>query len=305
MSRIASILVENAQASLIKSIPTSKIKKRYKRFLNVDVNRFFKNTKHISLYECEVSKYRFFHPFDIAGDGKFYEDLSKNDWYYMPWKWEHEETKKLLSPEHKVLEVGCAHGAFLKSIQPVLNHPAVGLELNKQAVNSGKENNIDIRLETIEEHAANHQESYDVVCSYQVLEHITAVKPFIQANIECLKKGGLLVISVPNNDSFIKDDDFPLLNMPPHHMGRWNAHSLSFLTNIFPVKLKEIKLEPFQEHHVDYYLRMKLNKRIKSSFITAVLFKLKLNKLLFNYSKVREEVSKIDGHSIMVVFEKQ
>jgi SAM-dependent methyltransferase len=304
MHEIASILSSSSKAKLIEKIPTKKIINEYKQYLKIDVKRFFENIPHISLYECKESGVRFFYPFNIEGDSRFYEDLSRNAWYYMEWKWEHEETKKLLKPHFNVLEIGCGKGSFIKAIEPLLINKPIGLELNQESVSSGKQNNIDIRPEFIQTHANSHANHYDVVCSFQVLEHISEINSFLKASIDCLKSGGQLVIAVPNNNSFIKEDPFPLLNMPPHHMGRWTVDSIARLTDFFPLKVVSIQAEPFQEHHLEYYKRIKLTNILKSTFLSAVFFKLKLDKLFFSDKDLLNQNKEINGHSLIAIFEK-
>ena len=97
-------------------IECSKIIEDYKKAYGFDVSYLFNNIKKIEVYECIETGYRFFFPFNISGDSLFYEHLQQNDWYYMPWKWEHEQASKILSKKMKVLEVGCGQGDFLMNL---------------------------------------------------------------------------------------------------------------------------------------------------------------------------------------------
>jgi 2-polyprenyl-3-methyl-5-hydroxy-6-metoxy-1,4-benzoquinol methylase len=153
----------------------------------------------------------------------------------------------------KVLEVGCGRGDFLSAIQSS-GAIATGLELNGTAAREGRERGRDIRLEHIEVHASGHAAEYDVVCSFQVLEHIPNVRSFLEAQIACLRPRGRLIISVPNNDSFLLADN--LLNIPPHHMGLWTEASLRSLTRLFPLKVRTVYLEPLQPFHFDQFAEM-------------------------------------------------
>jgi 2-polyprenyl-3-methyl-5-hydroxy-6-metoxy-1,4-benzoquinol methylase len=221
----------------------------------------------------------------------------------MPWKWEHEVTKEYLKDGQTVLEVGCAHGAFLKKINELYDlKESVGLELNESTpADSSKWKIVN---QFVQDYQKENKGRFDIVCSFQVLEHIADVHGFIQAQIECLKPGGLLIISVPNNDSFIKNGDF-CLNMPPHHMGLWNTKSLKSLENIFSIQLVKFHYEELQEYHVGSYIFSQ--RYIKLPKIIQKLI-MKWDKITGRYKGFENKVLKnrkdIIGHTVLGVFKK-
>ena len=251
---VYSPLWPNVAAKEEEKIEVDTIISAYATQFNYDVSNYFSD-KSIYVYICPKTGYRFFYPFNCSGKSEFYEHFQKFEWYYMPWKWEHEIVAQYIRKDLKLLEVGCGGGGFLNKIQKDRNVRGIGLELNKESIEYGRRNHIDIRNETIQEHALLNEEKYDLVCSFEVLEHISDVKTFIQATVDTLKTGGLLSIGVPNNDSFIKlNFENNILNQPPHHMGLWNKRSLKSLTKLYPLKIKRIFYEPVQEYHKKYYV---------------------------------------------------
>ena len=74
----------------------------------------------------------------------------------------------------------------------------------------------------------------------------------LNSSIDCLKVGGKLFISVPNNNSFLGLDHLNVLNQPPHHMGLWDRKSLYHLQRFFPLRLDDLFLEPPQIYHKEY-----------------------------------------------------
>jgi 2-polyprenyl-3-methyl-5-hydroxy-6-metoxy-1,4-benzoquinol methylase len=252
MKSILSPLTNTPDTKLIRTISTAELCKLYYEALKIDVSQFFIGLDSINIYECVETGFKFYQPFGIDGDGHFYEQLQQFDWYYMPWKWEHEQVFKQINISDKVLEIGCGPAHFIQKLND-LNIECTGLELNQKTVNEATAKNLNVRNEIVQFHAMTSEESYDVVCSFQVMEHIAEIKEVIDASIKCLKKGGRLFISVPNNGSFLGLDDWNILNMPPHHMGLWNKQSLTSLQNIFPLKLKNIYLENMEEHHKPYF----------------------------------------------------
>lgn len=188
----------------IKSIETKGIIEIYKKILNsIDPTHLFNGIEEIKIFECKETKYRFYWPFNLTGDDDYYAKLGLLDWYYKTWKIEYEFALKHISNGDKVLEVGAAKGDFIKKLKEDLGAQVVGLELNSKADEYSKLNGVPIYNVTIQDYAKTHKDEFDVVCSFQVLEHISEVKSFLEAKVDCLKKGGKLIISVPNNDSFI------------------------------------------------------------------------------------------------------
>jgi 2-polyprenyl-3-methyl-5-hydroxy-6-metoxy-1,4-benzoquinol methylase len=306
---IKSPITNTYNTSLVKSLSAQSIIDDYEHHLGVDTRRFFAKISTVNVYRCNDTGYQFFTPFEIAGDEKFYQALQKFDWYYMPWKWEHKQVAKLISSGSKVLEVGCGEGGFLKRITEDISITATGLELNNGAIEKARQGNVNAVEETVQNHSKKYFEYYDVVCSFQVLEHITEVSSFLKGNIDCLKKKGKLFISVPNNSSFLKSIGVAL-NLPPHHMGLWDDVSIKSIENYYSVKYIDLFVEPLQEYHqfeFDTFLNKKfLN--LKSTMwykiamkVSPVFLEWRINKLLLAIVKY---LTPRIGHSIVACFEK-
>lgn len=264
MDKIVASPITQGKCVLEKKIRYDDIMNLYHHTYNIDVQRFFQGIEEVLIFRCSDTGYRFFYPFEIAGDDSFYEDLEKFSWYYMPWKWEHENSLKYLKPGMKVLEVGSANGDYLAHLQDKLVMDVVGLELNKSAAKKSNDRGIHTYVESVEHFAERFSGSLDFVCSFQVVEHISNIHSFIQSQIKLLKQGGILLISVPNNRGFLKDDN-NILNIPPHHMGMWTEDSLKKLGEYFDLELIAVDYEPLQSYHADYFINVYLN-RFKTIF---------------------------------------
>ncbi len=295
-------LTNNENVHQIDTVSVDRLISGYKDYYNIDVSLYFKNIDELQIYLCEETSYMFYFPFNLSGDSGFYEELQKFDWYYDPWKWEHETTKKFLKKSDRILEVGSGGLGFIKKLNDS-GFDVTGLELNSESVIQADQMGLNVFGETVQYHAENYSDKYDVVCSFQVLEHISQVHSFIQAKIDCLKSRGRLIISVPNNDSFIKLDKNLFLNMPPHHMGLWNKTSLMALSEVFDLKVENIIPEPLAQYHLDWYINLNVTHRIlKSKIFGSVFRKLKLRSL---YSFLVKSFRKsIKGHTILIVFTK-
>lgn len=287
----------------VKTIKTATLIKGYASSFNIDVTKYFAGADDIAVYRCNDTGYHFYHPFTTAGDSDFYRHFQQFSWYYLPWKWEHETCAGLIQTGYKVLEVGCGTGAFLKKISSQKNIQCHGLELNESCVLNSP--GLIIENSLIEAYSQQHANAFDLVCSFQVLEHIGEVHSFIKGQVACIKQGGKLVISVPNNDSIIMKSDEDLLNMPPHHMGLWNEQALRSLEKYFDIKLQQIYFEPLQPYHYEWYTTLQLRK-IAGRAVAQKLVKLsKLLKLdTFINRRLQNKAAQIKGHTILAVYQK-
>ena len=236
----------------------------YKRALDIDVSRFFKDNERVAIVECIDTKVRFFYPPLVEGDAKFYEDLAKINWYYQDWKWEYKIASKLIKSDDFVLEIGCGYGAFLSKIK---NHVkfCMGLELNSNAAVFAEKKGVKVENVLIQDFAQVNKSRFDLVCSFQVLEHISDVRSFLEASLEILKDGGRMIVAVPNNNALFfkyKEDLISqyelqqrtlMMNMPPHHMILWNKKSLKNIEKNFPVKAKRVFEEPLPRFRFDMF----------------------------------------------------
>ena len=95
----------------------------------------------------------------------------------------------------KLLEIGCARGDFLSVARE--SFEASGVEPNPELAESSSRI-APVYRDVIERTPWT---AFDVVASFHVIEHVDSPRNFIQAAVERLKPGGLLVIETPNIDS--------------------------------------------------------------------------------------------------------
>ncbi len=247
---IASPITGNNTAIEIDRLDTDKIIHQYRKELGMDVSRFFKDLQEVTINECIDSKYRFFYPYSVFGDSAFYRALQnvQGGNYYPKEKWEYQEALSLVEQGMTVLEIGSGAGYFMDKVRG-RNATVTGLELNAEAAEDCRQKGMDVRTELLSDHARNNRERYDIVCAFQVLEHITEVRAFILDCLSVLKKGGLLVFAVPNSNPYLFHyDKYHTLNLPPHHAGLWNETSMKNMEHFFDLELKAVAFEPLHEY---------------------------------------------------------
>lgn len=232
-------------------IDQSVLIKYYQDSLGIDASKLLETGGvPITLLQCQSCDIKWYSP-SPSGDAAFYEGLQQHSWYYQDEKPEYFYARKWLPSGSRLLEIGCGKGAFAKFIDPDVVYK--GLEFNEAAVKKGLESGLDIEIETIEAHAAKNAQSYDIVCNFQVLEHVSKPSEFLEACAASLKKDGLLIVAVPSEDSFLSITQGGFLNMPPHHLTRWTDKSLSNALTQVGVTPLEIWHEPVADYHLDWY----------------------------------------------------
>ena len=296
------LLDENDEVKFIRSINASWLIHEYLISYGIDVSRFFENVDEIEIYKEIKSEYQFYYPLSISGDGEFYAQMEKNEWYYNPFKWEHRIALDFIPLKSNVLEIGAGKGDFLKLVRTKFASYVLGLEQNPSAIRHAMEQKITLLPESIQSHEIQNHDSYDIVCGFQILEHISEVNSFIKSSVGCLKKGGHLIFAVPNNNSFIKYDTDNSINMPPHHMGLWNEKSLRSIARLFSLQLINIYYEPLQKYHVDYYRRIMEKRYFNNGLIPKLINKTGLHVVIDIILGMLK--SRIRGHTILGVYKK-
>jgi SAM-dependent methyltransferase len=235
----------------LQSISADTIVKLYGSALAGAVRSELSQTKILSFVICDSCDLRFFSP-ALAATASLYEALQKFDFYYQLEKPEFDYAKSLIGAEADVLEVGCGAGAFGSSLKC---GSYLGLELTSASAARAQARGLSILEHTIEDHALQHSAAYDVVCAFQVLEHIAESGRFISDCLSTLRPGGRLILSIPSADSFAGSLPNHALDLPPHHMTRWSDRCLIGLNSIFPVSIEEIWYETLRPIHYRMFLQ--------------------------------------------------
>jgi SAM-dependent methyltransferase len=173
--------------------------------------------------------------------------LQSFEWYYQKDKAEFEIAGKWIPPNARVLEIGCGAGWFAGRLA---SPRYTGLEYSESATEEARSHGLDVRTQSVQEHALANPSAYQIVCAFQVLEHISNPSSFIAACLDCLEPGGLLIYGVPSNDSYLRYLQNDYLNLPPHHITRWPDKTLEFISSIFPVSLVSIEHEVLSDSHL-------------------------------------------------------
>lgn len=302
-------LCKNDNLILLEKIVSSDIIKLYLKKFKFNVDYLFKS-KQEDFFECTFCCLRFFAPFS-GGDEKFYEHFQKYDWYYMDDKNEYDFAAQYIRSTDKVLEIGSGKGAFATKIFAA---DYVGLEFSKAACDLAASQGVKVLNESIEKHAFDNREKYDVVCCFQVLEHVDGINSFLQASVDCLKIGGKLIVSVPSGESFFGNMVNAYLNLPPHHASRWSDYSLNKVAMIFNLNLEVCYHENLAPIHrlfyarslIENFLREKIGMKFKIVDMSVAHKLIQIIAFMIAKFNVNTLVNKNNpvGHSVVAVYKK-
>lgn len=296
-------LTGSEDITLLNIIPAEKIIRDWLHTFKIDTTEELRGYKEIYLYQCNETKLKFFYPHDINGSEKIYKQLEKFDWYYLPHRWEHSVAIQDMRKDDRVLEIGCGFGEFVERLRNEEQIDAHGIELNSSAVKEAKKLGRSVKRMSIDEALVGQYEAFDVVCSFQVLEHVPHLKEYISACIDLLKSGGRLLVCVPNNDGFIRLAQNNLLNQPPHHLSLWSKCVFKYLPQYFPIKLKRIFFEPLASYHLDWYTNIQLNRLPRVRFFTGFVNR-SIRNLVLPIFRLTGWHKVLQGHSIYVCYQK-
>lgn len=130
-----------------------------------------------------------------------------------------------LGKEKRLLEIGCSVGMFLYHVKDKVKE-AVGMDFDQRSAEfAAKKCNCQVYTKPILETPLK-EESFDVICVFQVLEHVKDPLEFLLQIKKYLKNDGVLHLEVPN----LKDILVSTYNLPYHQQFYFHAAHLYYFT---------------------------------------------------------------------------
>jgi SAM-dependent methyltransferase len=144
----------------------------------------------------------------------------------------------LLHNGMRVLEIGCAEGDLGRRIKEIASVDYVGIELSEDALTAMR------FLDRVSRDSAAvlHDEPYDLILSFHVLEHVSDIRGEVRHWHRLMKPSGTLVMEVPN------EAGHPLLSTDANaeHLHQFNAASLSALLYHAGFSVKRLTIGHFE-----------------------------------------------------------
>jgi SAM-dependent methyltransferase len=194
----------------------------------------------VALRRCGRCELEWFNP-ALEGDSGFYSQLYAGGIKYEKFRWEFGQAQQRIPDGARVVEVGSGEGAFLRSVLPRCSSAEV-LEKNPQAADLLRAAGIKVSDADVRADALACPDRADVVCAFQVLEHVADVRGFLSALATIVVPGGEVLISVPNRERF--REGLEPRDCPPHHLSRWSPRQFTTVAQVVGLDLVLVDYEP-------------------------------------------------------------
>jgi methionine biosynthesis protein MetW len=122
-----------------------------------------------------------------------------NEQYHAGQKEKLERIVGLFEPCNKVLDIGCGDGWFGKRIKKDFKADVYGIDISKEALKEAKLSGLKVKQHDLDGNKLPYPNNhFDAVLCGDIIEHLFNTELFIKEIWRILKKGGFLVLSVPN-----------------------------------------------------------------------------------------------------------
>ena len=109
----------------------------------------------------------------------------------------------LLQPNHRILEVGCGIGNIVFELTEQ-GYDIIGRDISREAIAYGRKKYPDIKIEVQPaEELKFETESFDIVLSFDLFEHVVRIDRHISEVFRVLRPGGYYMLQTPNKYSNI------------------------------------------------------------------------------------------------------
>ncbi|MEM7425056.1 MAG: class I SAM-dependent methyltransferase [Pseudomonadota bacterium] len=229
---------------LIQYVPVTLLRLMWRCLGWTDVSRLFAGIDKVGLWvsPCGLA---FFSP-AIEGDDAFYKAVyGRFKFHEMLAEIARERPEFIEAACHvaagdRVLDAGAGSAGFRHHVE---HAEFTGLDPYAETEQEG------VLPEHADTHAARLPEHYDVVTSFQVMEHTTDPLAFAKTLDALLKPGGTLILGVPLWPSPMTDCLNMPINCPPHHLTWWNAGALTSLAEALGYEVVDVQELPPHRHH--------------------------------------------------------
>jgi SAM-dependent methyltransferase len=220
------------------------------RQLKEEIAKLWKGDR-ARILRCDSCDFCHADPF-VAGSGGFYALLNKNP-SYARWRWEfgvtRDSVRELVSgiAQPRLLELGAGDGAFIRLVCPSFlpKDRAVCNEYSPAGAKAIRDYGITCEMTDVRSLKEAGYGDFTFVCLFQVLEHLDDLDALFVSLNDLTRQGAHAYISTPNNEYItLCEHNGGLLDMPPNHVGRWNAKAYESLGRRHGWSVVEHRVEP-------------------------------------------------------------
>lgn len=201
--------------------------------------------------QCDNCEFCYSNPY-VAGDERFYRLAYVYPGGYPTWKWEFQLTYDVLTKsagsDTTLLEIGAGDGAFIRRIANKIlpKENILCTEFSEYGRRQIEKIGVRCLSDDVRRLSSGElqEKTIDIICMFQVLEHMDELTVLFERLNWLLKKGGSVFIAVPN-PRIIEFDELngAVLDMPPNHIGRWNKKCFEQIATQTGLHIEDYKIE--------------------------------------------------------------
>lgn len=175
------------------------------------------------MYTCGNCDLMFADPM-LPGDNNFYEWLGGQPAYHAEERreWSIVRDEIYRRNAKSVLDVGCGGGKFIETLSGV---NAMGIDINRPAILEARRKGLNVEVGTL----ADISGDFDVIVMNHFLEHVPDPLGLVMEAKTRLAPNGALIVTVPYSPMSGEYPSLDPMNLPPHHLTRWNGRSMHML----------------------------------------------------------------------------
>lgn len=185
--------------------------------------------------------------------------------------------KKHGTKNGSVLEVGCYPGRYLR-VFGEFNYQLNGIDLTPKVETElpqflAKKGCLVGTFRQIDFFNSEFSGQYDVVCSFGFLEHFTNWEEVILRHFEMVRKGGILILTVPNfygTFQFLLHRTFDNINLNRHNIKAMDINSWKKLFNANSFEIDYLYAGYFG--HFDFWTDHQTLHKAKQTLLNAILW---------------------------------
>lgn len=223
-----------AEAKCVSTLPASQSRATLAGLFGAEVPQSISITDY-ALNECTACALVYADPM-VAGDGAFYGWITTFDRYHAGRRWEWGVIKDQVRKHRatRLLEVGAGTGKLLDELGEVPGLTCVGIDVSASSVQAARARGLDVREAAFADidSVLGPDETFDAIVMSHVLEHVEDPLGVTRTLMARLNPGGRLMAAVPYSPMSREMLGWDIMNMPPHHLTRWNAQSLTKLGDV-------------------------------------------------------------------------
>ena len=197
------------------------------------------------LVKCQSCKFVFCEPIPTERElEKHYENYGRNDYLYPLTIKRYHEILDSFEPyrkTNKLIDVGCGIGYFLEEAKK-RGWEVFGTEFTDEAIEICSKKGIKMNKGVLNPNNYDSQE-FDVITSFEVIEHINNPQEELANFYKILRKGGLVYCTTPNFNSLLRyrlKEKYNVLCYP-EHLSYYTPKTLKYVFEKEGFRTKNIK----------------------------------------------------------------